>query len=90
MANEEIMEKFRVDPTKVGRYREHWLVEYVLDAFEEEHNIKPGDLCIRCRDGADNPIDENATEHSNFINSQEDDFDPTYRYYYFRPLAVIP
>lgn len=78
---------FGFNPTSIGnRYRHHHLIDKP-DYEDEQAGAKEGYLCVRARDGASNPIDPDACKHPNFVGTGEDDFDRTYRYYYYRPLT---
>ena len=84
-----IMEKFGVDPTKIGnRPRGYWIIETAkqMDEEEESAGAKIGDLCVKTRDGASNPISAEAFKVGNCIGSSEDGFDRTYRYYYYQAI----
>jgi len=86
MTREEVIKKFNVDPEAVGnRPRGWWIVEKIEDE-EAYAGAQIGDLCVKTRDGASNPIDPNAFKVGNCIGSQEDSFDRTYRYYYYRAV----
>ena len=83
---DDIIATFGVNPFEiVNRHRAHWIVEKP-DEDEIQYNVEPGWLAIRARDGAGNPISVEATRRPNFMATYEDDFDSTYRYYYFAPL----
>jgi hypothetical protein len=83
-----IILKFGIIPTEVGnRYRDHWIVEKIADE-EKRGGAEIGCLCVEARDGASNPIDFSVYKYANFVGSSEDNFDCTYRYYYFRPLEA--
>lgn len=84
MELEQVIAAFGVDPRKVGnRPRGWWILEEI--EFEEENgNAQIGDLCVKTRDGASNPIDPDAFKVGNCVGSSEDGFDQTYRYYYYR------
>ena len=60
MTLNEVLERFGVNPDAVGnRPRGWWIVDKVEDE-EENGNAQVGDLCVKTRDGASNPIDPNA------------------------------
>ncbi len=83
---EQIKNSFGFDPTGVGlRHRGWWIIAEVDDE-EERAGAAIGDLCVKARDGALNPIDPNAFKLGNCIGSSEDGFDRTYRYYYYRRI----
>lgn len=80
------MAKFGVNPTTIGnRHRGWWIVDKV-DEEEEHGNAMAGDLCVKARDGASNPIDPDAFRVGKCVGSAQDGFDCTYRYYYYRAL----
>lgn len=84
MELEDVIRTFGVNPTQIGnRPRGWWIVEQI-DSEEEYGNAEVGDLCVKTRDGASNPIDPSAFMKGNCVGSSEDMFDPTYRYYYYR------
>ncbi len=88
MEIEEIKEVFGFDPNGIGnRPRGYWIVREV-EGEEETAGAKEGDLCVKTRDGASNPICMSALQIPNCIGTAEDDFDCTYRYYYYRPLTT--
>jgi hypothetical protein len=80
----EVKTKFGLNPEETGnRPRGFW----VLEAPDEDWpDIPVGSLVVKSRDGASNPISVEAMQHSNCIGSVEDDFDCTYRYYFYKPL----
>ena len=86
MTKKEVIKKFGVNPETVGnRPRGWWIVENIEN--EEEYvGAQLGDLCIKTRDGAPNSIDSDAFKVGNYIGSEEDGFDSTYRYYYYRAI----
>lgn len=86
MTKEEVFEKFGINPETIGRRHRGWWIVEEIDEEEEYAGAKIGDLCVKTRDGAYNPIDINAFKVGNCIGSQEDGFDNTYRYYYYRAL----
>lgn len=78
------VETFGFDPKSVGlRYRSHWVLEQVDEDWPE---MPVGTLVVRARDGASNPMDMDAVKHENCIDTKQDDFDCTYRYYFYSPL----
>lgn len=78
---------FGFRPESIGnRYRHHWVITEP-DEDDERAGAKAGCLCVRARDGASNPVDAEACKHPNFIGTVEDDFDHTFRYYYYRTLT---
>lgn len=90
MKIEEIVKKFGVRPHEVGnRYRGHWIIEEP-DDVDSIAGAEKGDLCVKARDGASNPIDPGAFQIGNCVGSAEDDFDCTFRYYYYRALTPTP
>lgn len=75
---------FGFDPKNIGlRYRAH---QVLTEIDEDWPHIPVGSLVVRARDGASNPIDIEAVQIPNCIDTLEDDFDSTYRYYFYRPL----
>ena len=85
MTREAVIEAFGVDPETVGnRHRCWWIVDRVVEYEEWCAGAKIGDLCVKTRDGASNPIDTSAFQKGRYVGSSEDGFDPTYRYYYYR------
>lgn len=82
------IETFGFDPATIGlRHRSWWIVEEP-DDDDQEVGAEKGWLCVRARDGASNPVDWSATKWPNFVDSREDGFDCTYRYYWFKPLPT--
>jgi len=83
---QDIIDKFGVNPNSVGnRPRSFWIIDKIEDE-EEYGNAQIGDLCVKTRDGASNPIDPEAFKIGNCVGSSEDGFDCTYRYYYYKAL----
>lgn len=79
-------EEFGFDPRSIGnRYRTHWII-VEPDEDDESVGAEVGYLCVRARDGASNSMDYDAIRMPNFLATQEDGFDRTYRYYWFKPL----
>jgi len=83
---EQVIEKFGVNPETVGNRPRGWWILTEIDSEEENGNAEIGDLCVKTRDGASNPIDPQAFKIGNCVGSSEDGFDCTYRYYYYRAL----
>jgi len=83
---DDVIERFGVDPDLVGNRKRGWWIVYKIEDEEEDAEAKIGDLCVKARDGGNNPIDEAATKHVNYIGTAEDVFDWTFRYYYYREL----
>ena len=80
------MERFGFNPESIGiRYRGHWVI-VEPDDDDIQGNAKAGDLCVKSRDGASNPICMDSLKKSNCVGTVEDGFDRTFRYYYFTPL----
>ena len=78
---------FGFHPTQIGlRHRAWWVVD-APDDDDVAVGAGSGYLCVRARDGGSNDIDTEALRRENFHNTKEDDFDRTYRYYWFKPLA---
>jgi hypothetical protein len=89
MTKEEVIAKFGVDPERVGnRPRGWWIIEQIEEE-EKSGGAAIGDLCVKTRDGASNPIDVGAFKIGNCVGSSEDGFDCTYRYYYYRALPTL-
>jgi hypothetical protein len=83
----DIEKTFGFDPPSIGnRYRDHF-IEDESSVGEDAPTVKPGFLCVRARDGGSNPMDYDAIKKVNFVRTREDDFDCTYRYYWFEPLT---
>jgi len=88
MTKQEIIDKFGIDPETIGlRPRCWWIVEEIQEE-EESANAQLGDLCVKARDGGGNPIDPNAFKVGNCVGSAEDEFDRTYRFYYYRAKGL--
>ena len=86
VTREDVMRRFGVDPEMVGnRFRDWWIVKDI-EGEERLAGAILGDLCVKTRDGASNPIDPEAFKMGNCIGSCEDGFDYTYRYYYYRAV----
>jgi len=83
---EKIKKDFGFNPNDVGnRPRGYWIV----DEIEEEEELagaQIGDLCIKTRDGGGNEPDMKAGLFRNYVGTSCDNFDETYRYYYYRRL----
>ena len=86
MTKDEVLAKFGVDPDVIGNRPRGWWIVDTVDSEEEYANARVGDLCVKTRDGASNPIDPLAFRVGNCVGSSEDGFDCTYRYYYYREL----
>lgn len=75
---------FGIDPTIIGiRHRGFWISK---EDDEDSEYDKKGYLGIKARDGAGNELDCSVGKYPNYVGTEEDDFDPTFRYYYFKPL----
>lgn len=86
MTKEEVKEQFGFNPETIGiRYRGWWIVEQI-ETEEKTLDVQYGDLCIKSRDGAGNPIDLSAERYGHYLGSIEDGFDTTYRYYFYRKI----
>lgn len=83
---EDVVKRFGFDPTSIGLRHRAWNVITTPDDYDTEVGAKEGWLCVRARDGASNPIDGEALKLPNFFYTEEDTFDRTYRYYWFKPL----
>lgn len=88
MELDEAIAKFGFDPRTVGNRHRGWWIVAEIDSEEEQGNAQIGDLCVKARDGASNPIDPDAFRVGKCVGSSQDGFDCTYRYYYYRPLDV--
>lgn len=86
LTKDEVIQKFGVDPNSVGLRTRGWWIVKVVEHEETIGNANVGDLCVKTRDGASNPIDPDAFRMGNCVGTAEDSFDPTYRYYYYRAL----
>jgi hypothetical protein len=86
MTKDEVIAAFGVDPDAIGHRRRGWWIVERIEDEEELAGAQIGDLCVKTRDGASNPIDPNAFRVGHCIGSIEDGFDSTYRYYYYRRL----
>ncbi len=86
MEKEDAVKKFGLNPDAIGnRPRSWWIVETIED--EEAYvGAEIGNLCVKTRDGGSNPIDSDAFKEGDCIGTQEDGFDCTYRYYYYRAI----
>lgn len=90
MNKEQIAAEFGFDPKTIGlRHRQYWLVQNPDDE-DVPDGVNVGDLCVRARDGASNPIDADACKLFNFITTVEEYFDRTYRLYYYRKAGLDP
>jgi hypothetical protein len=87
MTKEEVIAAFGVDPDNTGNRPRGWWIIEKPDYEDERAGAAAGDLCVKTRDGASNPIDPDAFKVGNCIGSSEDGFDCTYRYYYYRRLV---
>lgn len=92
---ENVKTAFGLVPEEIGLRFRGWYILNKDDAKEYNEDfylgepVEEGYLCVRARDGASNPCDSDAFRHPNFITTCEDDFDNTYRYYFFKPLANV-
>lgn len=80
-------QQFGFHPETIGLRHRYFNIIVEPDEMDQQGGAQAGDICVRARDGAANPMDFEAVRKPNFINTLEDDFDPTYRYYWFRPLS---
>lgn len=71
---EEIQQRFGFHPHEIGIRNRGW-------------DMDGGNLQVCARDGGSNDIDTEAMQYPNFLGTEEDDFDCTYRYYTYRPLT---
>ncbi len=88
MDKDEVIKKFGFDPESIGLRHRGWWIVWKLDESEYMADVETGWLAVKARDGASNPPDPDAFRKSNYKVTLEDDFDCTYRYYYFSPLEV--
>jgi len=80
----QFMDLYGFNPFHIGlRNRGFWVVEEI-EREEDIAGAKVGDLCVKTRDGGDNPEDDSVYKISNFVGTSCDSFDPTFRYYYFK------
>lgn len=87
MSKADAVRVFGFDPETIGlRHRAWWVLEEV-DYTDHMAGAKVGDLIVRARDGGGNEPDMSVGMHPNYRGTACDDFDVTYRYYYFAPLA---
>lgn len=87
MNKNDVIAAFGVDPEAVGNRPRGWWIVDEVDDEERIADAQIGDLCVKTRDGASNPISAGAFRVGNCIGSAEDSFDHTYRYYYYRRLG---
>jgi hypothetical protein len=86
MTIEEIKACYGFDPRTVGlRHRGYWIVKEVKEN-EKQASVIVGDLCIAARDGGSNPCDAHAGGKGRYVGNITDDYDCTYRHYYYRPI----
>lgn len=85
-----VIDCFGFDPRTIGLRHRGWWIVNEIDEEESTYGIQLGYLCIKARDGGDNPQDTSAYGKTNFVGSSDDHFDCTYRYYYFKPIDVPP
>ena len=88
MTKEEAIATFGIDPDETGNRPRGWWVVSDPDYEEQMHNIEKGFLCVKTRDGGSNPICKDALKSGDCVTTFEDDYDRTYRYYYYRPLRA--
>ena len=84
MTDEEIKLKFGLDPKQIGNRPRGYGVLEEDDPFDDY--AKKGYLSVCARDGGSNEPDCTVGKYPNYIGTCVDDFDCTYRYYYFRPI----
>jgi len=78
-----------IDPQTIGlRPRGFWVLTE-LDYMDKAAGASLGDLCIKARDGGGNQMDPDASKSIGYVGTIEDDFDCTYRYYYYRPVRAV-
>ena len=87
MTLDEVKAKFGVNPDETGNRPRSWWIIAELDDEDVLGNAQVGYLCVRTRDGASNPICMGTLRTPNCVGTAEEDFDCTYRYYYFKPLT---
>ena len=79
---------FGLNPETVGnRFRGYWIIDEP-DPFSMYE--KTGYLCVNARDGGSNEPDCTVGKYPNYVGTETDDFDCTYRHYYFKPLEEKP
>lgn len=82
-----IREEFGFNPVDIGlRYRGFYIIK-TPDPFSAY--AKKGYLAVEARDGASNEPDCSVGKYPNYVGTEEDDFDRTYRYYYFKPVKDV-
>jgi len=80
----EIEKLFGLDPRDVGlRHRNFWIIK---EPDPYSYYEKKEYLCVEARDGGSNEPDCTVGKYPNYVGSECDSFDITYRYYYFKPL----
>lgn len=91
---EDVKARFGLDPDATGNRPRGWRI---VDEGESRDirafngtDIPAGSLAVHTRDGAANPICPEACRLPNFIGTLEDDFDRTYRDYFYAPLPPAP
>lgn len=87
---ESVKARFGLDPDATGNRPRSWRIvdegeSNDLRAFNGT-DIPAGSLAVHTRDGASNPICPEACKLPNFIGSVQDDYDSTYRDYFYAPL----
>ena len=81
----EIIKKtFGLDPTTIGNRPRGFSILKEDDVYSDY--AKKGYLSCCARDGGSNEPDCTVGKYPNYVGTECDDFDYTYRYYYFKPL----
>lgn len=84
MTSEDVEKVFGFRPETIGlRHRGWWIIENP-DEDDESVGAVKGDLCVKARDGASNPVDVDAFKQGECMGTVQDSFDYTYRYYYYK------
>lgn len=88
MTDDEVANAFGFNPDTIGNRNRGWWIVDEPDEAEKHHGIEKGFLCVRTRDGGANPICTESIKLGDCVTTVEDDFDGTYRYYYYRPIRA--
>lgn len=93
-SKDDVIREFGLDPDSTGNRPRGWSIvdQKMSDELSawSHIDIPVGSLAVHTRDGAANPISTDAVRIPNFIGTAEDDFDRTYRDYFYSPLAAQP
>lgn len=84
MEIEEIKKRFGLDPTKIGNRPRGFSILEEDDPWS--YYAKKGYLSCCARDGGSNEPDCSVGKYPNYVGTEQDEGDCTYRYYYFKPL----